>query len=205
MGKDSIPPILENQLRKSKAVVHGIYKGSTIKKMNDGRMIIEYSFKILNSQGISNTNDFHIISKKNFWKGKIYNSSDIKIFYPGEELVLVLEKGKEGFQIIDQEVGKYKILRERGGIFLSLEELNLDRRFEKIPVEDFNQLIINKFGKPLFSEGSILESSNNLKEIKNPKRDISSLPSRYFPEEPIFLILSLGILGAVGIKLGRSL
>jgi hypothetical protein len=204
LGADSLPPIIINQIKNSSAVLHAFYKGTLFKKNQHGATSIQFSFRIINSLGISeeklvNKNNFLITSKRDIWRGMIYNSSEKNVFYPGEEVILFLKDGKQGFEILDQEMGKYKILSSNGEVFLKSFESAGNPKLEKINIDEFNELITKKYGKALF----VVEKLS-LKPKKSLKREVASKPFKKYHDDPFILILFFGILGAIGIKLGRT-
>ncbi len=208
-GANPIPPILDKQLKNSSAIIHAKYRGSSFKKMPDGTIAKQFSFNVIDGLGIEKENlikkgNFLVTSKWRIWRGKTDDLADKFIFYPGEEVVLFLKEERRDYEILDQEFGKYKIISENGENFLSFDESLGNPKFDKIKVNDFNEFVSKKFGKPLLTDISPIKVETE-KPIVAPKRDISSIRNENYLEDPLILIVFLGILGAIGIKFGRSL
>lgn len=208
-GANPIPPILETQLRNTSAIIHAKYRGSSFKKMPDGTIAKQFSFNVIDSLGIeeerlTKKENFLVTSRWRIWRGKTDDITDKFIFYPGEEVVLFLKKVNRDFEILDQEFGKYKIISENGENFLGFDESLGNPKFDKIKVDDFNKFVSKKFGKGILTDLNPMKLENE-KPMTIPKRDISSLRKENYLEDPLILIVFLGILGAIGIKFGRSL
>ena len=105
---------------------------------------------------------------------------------------------------MDQEFGKYKIISENEENFLSFDKSLGNPKFDKIKVDDFNKFVAKKFGKAILTDISPMKVETE-KPMVTPKRDISSIRNENYLEDPLILIVFLGILGAIGIKFGRSL
>lgn len=212
-----IGPIpIENQFRNASAVIHGVYKGSSYKKLPNDVIITQFTFKVLNSVGIDdvkiiNKNHFPIYSKGGIWHGLVYNSVSRLNFKPGEKVILLLKEVMNGYEILNQGLGKYNIILDKGEMYLSSSEYPEHPKLGKIKVAEFNQLVKKKFGKILLivEAGNIVANNKpNIvkKSLESSKRKIASGTQIFYSDDSMLLIiLFMGILGAIGIKIGQSL
>jgi hypothetical protein len=208
------PLPIENQFRNTAAVIHARYKGSSYKKLPNEMVLTEFSFKILDSVGIEqvkiiNKNHFLVFSPGGIWQGLVYNSRGRVTFQPGEEVVLLLKESGQGFELQNQGLSKYKKIIENGEIYLSSSEFPSHPKLGKIRIAEFNRLVKNKFGKELtviLEDDSISNKTLIMKPKKLPERKITSLPNKEYAEDSmLLLVVMFGILGAIGIKMNRSL
>ncbi len=208
------PPSIESQLGNTSAIIHAFYKGSSYKKLPNDLVLTEFTFIILESVGIEevrilNKNHFPVISRGGIWQDLVYNSEGKVTFQPGEEVVLLLKEGAQGFELQNQGLSKYKKIIENGEIYLSSSELPDDPKLGKIQIAEFNRLVKKKFGKELkviFEEDLISKKMRILKSKKFPERKIASLPiTEHAEDSMLLLVVIFGVLGALGIKMNRSL
>jgi len=208
------PLPIENQFRNTSAVIHALYKGSSYKKLNNDLVLTEFNFKILDSVGIEqfkmlNKNHFPVVSPGGVWQGLVYNSLGKVNFQPGEEVVLLLKEGGQGYELQNQGLSKYKKVLENGAIFLFSAEFPEHPKLGKIKIAEFNRLVKKKFGKELtviLERDNVSNISIELKSKKIPERKIASFSIIEYKEDSMLLLVVIfGILGAIGIKINRSL
>lgn len=208
------PLPIENQFRNTSAVIHALYKGSSYKKLNNDLVLTEFTFKILDSVGIEqfkmlNKNHFPVVSPGGVWNGLVYNSLGKVNFQPGEEVVLLLKEGGQGYELQNQGLSKYKKVLENGEIYLSSSEFPDHPKLGKIRITEFNRLVKNKFGKELtviLEDDYVSDGEFVMKPKKLPERKITSLSNTEYTEDSmLLLVVMFGILGAIGIKMNQSL
>lgn len=208
------PSSIESQLGNASAVIHAFYKGRSYKKLPNDLVLTEFTFIILESVGIEevrilNKNHFPVVSRGGIWQDLVYNSGGKVSFQPGEEVVLLLKEGVQGYELQNQGLSKYKKIIENGEIYLSSSELPDDPKLGKIQIAVFNRLLKLKFGKELkviFEKDLVSKKMRMLKTKKFPERKIASLPiTEHSEDSMLLLVVIFGLLGAFGIKMNRSL
>lgn len=108
----------------STGVVQGIYLGNIYKKISGGEIVTTSLFKLTKTIGINqneiiNKNKFEIVQFGGVWQGIVYEVTGTPTFKVGEEVLLLVSKGKLGNQLTNSALGKYTIKRRMGETYYS--------------------------------------------------------------------------------------
>ena len=149
-----IPISIEHQFRDATGVIRGVYQGSNYKKVRNGRIVTEASFKIKTMAGIKNhevinKNSFKVIYPGGRWLGVNYHIAGSPTFTKGEEVVLLLTKTNSGFAVTNLSLGKYIIKKEFGKEYITSVVFPENKKLSSIPLDKFNSLVSESFGSPL--------------------------------------------------------
>lgn len=163
-----VPMPLDRQLKSSYGVIHAVYQGSNFKKLSDGQVVTNASFRILQSSGIKsseiiNRNDFKVMYPGGKWQGLVYSVAGAPTFYEGEEVVLLISKGSRGFVVNNLKMGKYEIFEEDGKRFLASSAFRSHPKLGKISFSEFERKLFTYFG-------SDFQTSHHDKYIANTKK-----------------------------------
>jgi hypothetical protein len=202
-----LPISLKDQLKSSYAVVQGRYIASAYKKLPDGDIVTELSFSLSGAAGLShaeivNKQNFKVISPGGKWGDREVRVHGVPTFEEGEEVLLVLDKGKYGFRPASLGLSKYTIEREDGVRVAKSFIFPHHPKLGSVPWVEVEELIENRFGTSLHEIGSdkkVVVNSNSNREGANRGRVPASVDEHNPADERIgifWLILLLAILGA---------
>jgi len=171
-----VPIPLEDQFKEADSVIHGIFKGSVSKKLPNEEIVTENTFKLLSKSGLDaghiiNEESFKVLTPGGVWQGLVYHIEGTPTFTKGEKVILLLQKGKYGFEVYGLGVGKYniKVVDRRTIIYSSIFPNH--KKLGNITVEDFNILLNKVYGEPL----QRLKGKHYVYKKDEVKRDIASI------------------------------
>ncbi len=185
-----VPIPLEHQLKEANGVIHGIFLGSVYKKLPNGEVVTEHTFKLINRAGISagqiiNEHNFKVLSPGGTWQGLVYHVEGSPTFDKGEEVILLLQKGKYGMEVYGLGMGKYKIKREDRETIIYSTIFPSHKKLGKIRVRDFNLALKKVYGESLQRLGGrhyVYQKESPRREVatakieKKPGGNLGSLP-----------------------------
>jgi hypothetical protein len=145
---------LKVQLKQSDGVIHGIFQGQTVRKLSDGSIVTENTFQILNKSASSQINivnwdNFKILTPGGVWQGLVHHVQGTPRFRQGEEVILLLKKGKYGVEISGLGAGKYKLKKTGQQSVIYSTIFPYDKKLGNISLSDFNQVLQEAYGEPL--------------------------------------------------------
>jgi len=148
-----VPIPLEEQLREASGAVHGIFVSSVSKKLANGEVVTENTFKLINKSGISageiiNKQNFKVLSPGGVWQGLVYHVEGAPTFEKGEEVILLLQKGKFGLEVYGLGMGKYNLKTEDRETTIFSSIFPHHKNLGNIKVEEFNLLLNKVYGEP---------------------------------------------------------
>lgn len=149
------PVPIDKQLKSAYAVIYGKYMGKVYKLDQKGEVVTDHSFQLLRSVGLTpneiiNKNDFRVTSPGGSWQGISYVVHSAPQFSPGDEVVLIINRGKEGgFVFQNLSLGKYEIHKKGDELYLSSALFPHHPQLGTIRYEDFNNSVETAFGQKL--------------------------------------------------------
>lgn len=175
-----IPMSYEEQIKKSDAIIHAVFKGKAYKKLGEGNIVTVNSFVLQGSSGIShsaliNKNDFKIISPGGVWNGRTYLTSGSPKFKEGEEVVLFLNKSSSGYQVTNLSLGKYTIEDEGGEKYIRNAVFPEHPRMKPIRLKEL-QKQLTYMGK---SEIQLLDQRKSYTVKEKNRAELKRQPASY--------------------------
>lgn len=211
-GTIYIPTPMEDQLKDSYGVVRGTYQGSVFKKDRRGEVITEVSISLKETSGLKpgdviNKNNFKITFPGGVWQGVEHRYNGSPKFSKGEEVVLLINKGDNGFHLLNFGLGKYSLKREAGSLYLESQIFPLNSKISGIEYEKFRKMVEGNFGSPLKKFGGekfVYIPNENLKKSISGRAPASLKEES---QEPVknstamfWLMLVLSVLGTTSYK-----
>lgn len=156
MATTFIETPVEDRLELSSGAIRGKFLGSSFKKNPMGKVVTEATFQVIAVSGIEpneiiNRNTFRVSYPGGEWNGMTYKVSGTPSFKQGQDVVLMVRKGKFGFILPDLALSKFDIKVRDGKETLVSEVFPNKQGVGKISLDDFNKMVKNKFGTPLVS------------------------------------------------------
>lgn len=159
LGTTFIENPVSTRLEMATGAIRGKFLSSTYKKNPVGRVVTEATFQVSAVSGIKpneiiNRNTFRVSYPGGQWNGMTYKINGAPTFSEGEEVVLMVSKGKFGFVLPDLALSKFEIKVVDGREVLVSGVFSEKEGVGKISLTDFNSLAQAKFGMPLVSFNS---------------------------------------------------
>lgn len=210
-----IPTPLEDQVKDSYGVIRGTYSGKVFKKNSKGEVITEISIVLNETSGLKpgdiiNKNNFKVTFPGGNWQGIVHQVSGSPNFKQGEDVVLLLVKGNNGFHLLNFGLGKYTIEREAGAQFVISDIFPNNTKISGLRYENFQKIIENKFGYPMteFKGEKFVYKPKREEEIKSGRssRAPASIGASRAPAEEsstamFWLMIILSVLGTSSYKI----
>lgn len=205
-----IPTPLEDQVKESYGIVRGNYQGQVYKKNSKGDVITEISISLKETSGLKpgdiiNKNNFKVAFPGGVWQGIRHKYSGSPKFVEGEDVVLLIFKGSNGFHLLNFGLGKYSVQREAGTYFLNSEIFPNNRKISGISLSKFQMMVENRFGAPLSEfKGEKFVYTPVKAKSRNSKKSFRSPASVEEAEQPnqtgnnttmFWLMIILSVLG----------
>ena len=135
-------------------VIRGTFQGKVYKKNNRDQVITEVSIAVNESAGLKpgdiiNKNNFKVTFPGGVWQGIRHQFSGAPKFKPGEDVVLLIVKGDNGFHLHNLALGKYSIEREAGVEFVISDIFPENTKISGIRYQNFQKIVERKLGIPL--------------------------------------------------------
>jgi len=209
-----------NRLERASGAVRGKFLGLSFKKNPLGKVITEATFQIIAVSGIKpneiiNRNTFRVSYPGGEWNGMTYKVSGTPSFKQGEDVVVMVKRGKFGFILPDLALSKFDINIVDGREILESEIFSNKQGVGKISLKDFNEMLRRKFGVPLVtfntdkhiyvdeSHKRVAVHSDLLKNYEGRRGRHTRRPAAVNKEETedsipiIWFVFVLGILGFI--------
>ncbi len=209
-----IPTPLEDQIKESYGVVRGIYQSKVYKKNSQGEVITEISIALDKSSGLKpgdiiNKNNFKVTIPGGVWQGIVHKYSGGPEFSVGEDVVLLINRGNNGFHLLNFGLGKYTIKKELGVSYLNSAIFPTNSQISGIKYQDFQVMVENKFGEPLSEfkgekfvyNSKKLNSTNRGKGSRAPASIEEQGPEKESSTAMFWLMIVLSVLGTSSYKL----
>ncbi len=206
---------VSSRLEVATGVIRGNFIGSTYKKNPMGRVVTEATFQVTQASGIEphqmiNRNTFKVSFPGGEWNGMTYKVSGTPQFKKGEDVVLMVTKGKFGFILPDLTLSKFSVYKKEGSEVLVSSIFSEKNGVGKITLTEFNELANHRFGTPLvsFNSDTHIHIAQNKKHVAATSiindykardtraRTPSSIQDEADDSIPIiWFVLALGLLG----------
>lgn len=150
---------ISGRLDIASGAVRGTFLGSTFKKNPVGRVVTEATFQVSAVAGIEpneiiNRNTFKVSYPGGQWNGMTYKVSGSPQFKIGEDVVLMVSKGKFGYILPDLSLSKFSVKEYEGSEVLVSSIFSEKEGIGRISLDEFNSLSQEKFGTQLISFNS---------------------------------------------------
>ncbi len=207
-----LPIDIEQQLKESSGVVHAKHLAKDYKKDSKGNVVTEYSFQVIKSAGIRsseilNKNDFSIIVPGGKWQDIVYHVHGAPSFSIGEEVVLLVKRGGDGFRLTNLALGKYNIIRDLGGTYISSSVFPAHKKLSRIELAQFNQMVYENSGER-FEEvyrDTYVYKPGEVNQKRSPASISEQEDNKSENDFSVFwLILCLSILGVYSMVIFRG-
>lgn len=215
-SKPLFPIAIKDQLSNADGVIIASFQGSSNAKDRDGQVTTVGSFFIEKVAGIPDKNilnrySFRVEYPGGNWQGVRYKVKESPEFIKGEKVVLILKKGKFGYELPHQALSKFNFKKVDGELYLYSKFFQGKRGVGIISWNDFNKIVENEFGMRVGSyvnnqintNGPTLISSR----AKKNRRPASSLQTdkgeENYKVETYWLVLIMGVLGGLISIFGR--
>jgi len=147
-----LPIDIVERMKNSDLSIRGIYQGKSYKKLPGGRVVTEHVFSVKQSAGASaneiiNKNSFKVIAPGGVWNGLRYKVSGTPHFESGDDVVLMVSKGKYGLTFPDLAMSKFQVKRKLGREVLVSEVFSNRENVGKITYEDFKIMAHSFYGE----------------------------------------------------------
>lgn len=212
-GPSQIFPVsVKDQISSSDGVIVGRFQGSSFAKSNDGEVITVGNFYIEQVAGISakeilNRYSFRVQFPGGYWQGVKYKSKLAPSFVPGEKVVLILKKGKFGYELPYHALSKFNFEKRDGELFLYSKFYGEKKGVGHISWNNFNQLVEGGFGMRVgsyFNQRNYVQGQPILRKARSPASMNRGQPSEEnYKIEIYWLVLILGVLGGAFSLFGR--
>lgn len=213
-----IPLPMEKQLERSSAVIQGVYRNSTYKRLPNGDVVTLASFEVekmsgLTSSQVLNHRDFKVMLPGGEWEGLTYFVTGVPTFKPGERVVLLLADTPYGPVLNNLALGKYHLAHSEEGMILISDIFPDHSTLGHIAYDDFESMLTKRFGNGL-AEHSYKNQIN--RKVSSAPADKSLVtgdersPASIEEEKnsssfgPLLLVIILALLGAYGTYLLRE-
>ena len=151
-----VPIPLESQLINSKGVVEAEYYAKDYKQTKDGDVLTVLTFKVdkfvgLRRNEILNQNYFQVLVPGGVWQNEVYSVPGVSKFSKGEKVVLIVNKGEQGFVLHNQAMGKYQIIEKEGRKYLKSSVFPQHAKLGEIDYKHFQEKVLEVFKKDFIS------------------------------------------------------
>lgn len=196
---------LSKQLSESNAIIMGTYQGSFPKKLSDGSVVTNVSFKLEKSVGLGsrqllNKNSFSFVYDGGTWQGIDYPNKLKPRFVVGRRYIVLLRKGEYDFYPLNERLGVYNVIGRNGEDAVISQAFPDNPKFGANSFSTFNLWISSIYGEGLKGIGT----DKDIFHKKTAGRKIASVDnSRESSEYKIhiyWLALLFGLLGAAQLR-----
>lgn len=196
---------LSKQLSESNAIIMGTYEGSFPKKLSNGEVVTNVSFKLEKSVGLGsrellNKNSFSFVYKGGVWQGIDYPNKIRPTFIKGRKYIVLLRKGDYEFYPLYSRLGVYNVIGREGEEEVISQAFPKNSRFGANSFSTFNLWVASIYGDSLKGIGSDKDIYVN----KSNERKIASIEEKQEAKKyhiSIFwLVILFGLLGAAHLR-----
>lgn len=165
-------------------IIHGKFNFSSYKRVGK-KIVTEFSFTVENQVGsrvgeIFSTSDYRVSVPGGVWLDQVVYVPGVPKFKKGEEVILIIKRGKLGKTIANLSLGKYNVLKEDGVTYVQNSVYPKHPEFGKQRWESFQAKVANVYGSSLaavkFNKVSPMKVAKSTRKV--PSRGIASIPRR---------------------------
>ena len=205
------PIPITKQLNESDGVIYGEFLGNSYKRMHNGKVVTESSFRIVKSIGIAekyliNKSLFRIYYDGGVYNGFRHNNDSAPSFKEGNSYLLLLKRTSYGFKPYMDKLGVYDLKYDRESTYLVSQAFPKHPKIGVIPYNTYELWIRTVFG-------SYMDSTHSDKYVYRPKIQAKRLPASvgiYETEEKqidgdskigiFWVAIMFGLLGAMRMR-----
>lgn len=212
-----VPTSISERINYSDGLISGVFLGSSVKKLPNGQVATELSFKIEKTAGISpssivNKNNFKILIPGGSWNGYVHKVSGTPTFERGEQAVLMITEGPYGHILPDLAFSKFSYKTIDGQKYLVSSIFSEKLGVGKMSLSDFQSLSKDHFGTELVSLNvdKFIDKFHGKVVVKKGRRANPRAPASEKKEDSennlpfLWSIIALGALGFFSTSLYRS-
>lgn len=198
---------LSKQLSESNAIIMGEYQDSYVKKLSNGKVVTNVTFKLDKSVGLGNKkqlskNSFSFVYEGGQWQGINYPNENKPRFITGRRYIVLLVKGEQEFYPFYNRLGVYNVIGRTGEEEVVSQAFPANDTFGANSYNTFNMWVSTVFGEGLEGLGSDKDVfKNNESGRKIASVDDGSSPITTGYKIPIYwLVIIFGLLGAAHLR-----
>lgn len=206
-----IPLPLEDQLDASDSVVLATNQGKAYKRLPNGDIVTEYSFKLELASGLPehkvlSPNSFKVMTPGGLWLGRYYQVDGAAVFKEGEQSLLFLKQTPYGWIVNNLSMGKFSVSHSAEGTWFKNSVFPTHPKIGTVSMGKLNELLQKKFNSPLaavdidkYVHNSAVEKNEKAQSRGNraPASIEESQESESMPVGLIWMMLLFGVLGFV--------
>lgn len=149
-----IPLPIEDQVDATDSVVLATNTGKSYKRLPNGDVVTEYSFKLELTSGLPehkvvSPNSFKVLTPGGQWQGRYYQVHGVASFKPGEQALLFLKQTPHGWVVNNLSMGKFEVLKDTQGTWFRNTVFPAHPKLGLISLGKMNELLQHKFGSAL--------------------------------------------------------
>ncbi len=149
-----IPLPIEEQIDASDSVVWATNSGKAYKRLPNGDVVTEYSFKLKLASGLPehkvvSPNSFKVLAPGGLWQGRYYQIHGVPVFKEGEEALLFLKHSDHGWFVNNLAMGKFEVVTNAQGTWFKNTIFPTHPKIGLVPLEKMNELLQDRFAAPL--------------------------------------------------------
>ncbi|MEI8346333.1 MAG: hypothetical protein WCG27_02620 [Pseudomonadota bacterium] len=218
------PVPLDKQLQESDGLLQATYVGLNYKRIGDKNEIYtEAIFRVTKMVGLPKEeviykDSFKILYPGGVWEGKVSFTYGSPQFRQDEEYILLVKKGRFGYELSNLSMGKYDLVKDNGVLHVVSSVYPYHPRLGRMKYSALENFVHERWGQnlgPMQNDynQSVTENDSTIanRSSNNPKREMASTKtSGPIPEDnsqkywPYFLFVILGVLSFFKLR-GRQL
>ncbi len=213
-SKPIFPIAIKDQISSADGVIIATFQGSSNTKNREGNVTTVGSFFIEKVAGIPekkilNRYSFRVEYPGGDWQGIKYKVKESPSFEEGEKVVLILKKGKFGYELPYQALSKFNFKKRDGELYIYSKYFKEKNGVGVISWNEFNKIVEQHFGMRVGSyfNNKINTSSSQLKHGKNNRHPAAVYQSESdnseYKVETSWLVFILGALGGLFSLFGK--
>lgn len=176
-----IPLPIEDQIDATDSVVLATNTGKSYKRLPNGDIVTEYSFKLELASGLPehkvvSPNAFKVLTPGGKWQDRYYQVHGVASFKQGEQALLFLRQTPHGWVMNNLSMGKFEVLKDAQGTWFRNTVFPTHPKLGLISLSKMNELLEHKFNSPLAEVD--IDKYVHKKEIQTPNAIASRRSSR---------------------------
>lgn len=149
-----IPLPVEDQIDASDGVVLATNTGKAYKRLPNGDIVTEYSFKLELASGLPehkvvSPNAFKVLTPGGKWQDRYYQVHGVASFKPGEQALLFLKQTPHGWVVNNLAMGKFEVLKDAQGTWFRNTVFPTHPKLGLVSMSKMNEMLERKFSAPL--------------------------------------------------------
>jgi hypothetical protein len=201
------PIPFNKQLNEADGIIYGEFLGQNYKKMHNGKVVTEASFRLVQSVGLDNRylvnkNLFRIYFDGGIWQGLGHQNANAPVFKLEKEYVILLKKTEFGFKPLMDKLGSYKVIRDRDVFGIRSMAFPKHPKIGFLPYKTFDLWVKTVYG-------SYMSDSRANKFVYIPSKKVDRAPASLSEDKPVskkskinifWVAIAFGVLGALRMR-----